>query len=74
MEISKTAQVAKKTVTDALAKAMKQADRLRHVVVIGETIEGDLSSHVLIATRETTIAQMNFMADIVKEYCLSKEN
>jgi hypothetical protein len=65
-------RLAEKTITEALAKAMEQADRMKHVVVICETIESDNSSHVIIATEQTSIAQINFMADIVKEWCLSK--
>ena len=64
-------RVAPKTVTDTLAEAMEQADRLKHVVIIAETIEGDEFSQMVFANEGITLAQLNFLAAIIQQWTLT---
>lgn len=55
-------------VTYTIAKAMEQADRFKHVVIIAETVDEDECSHVMLASNGTELASLNYMADILKDW------
>lgn len=61
-------KLAPKTVTETLVGALEQADRFTKVIVVGETKEGDKLSHVLLLSGDCSLADANYLMDLVKHY------
>jgi hypothetical protein len=60
--------IARKDVTDTLAHAMESADKMRHVIVIYETIESEDSAGGVISSDEVTLSKMNYLLDMGKKW------
>jgi len=63
-------RILKSTVTEAMMSAMEQAGRIRHVVIIYETVEGEKSTHGVIADEELTTEGANYLLDVGKKWML----
>jgi len=58
-------------VTDTIAKAMENADRMKTVIIIYETYEDNKKSSGGILTQENaTLSQMNWLIDMAKWWLL----
>lgn len=64
----KIERIASKDVTDTLARAMENADRMKSVVVIYETQDGAESPGGVMCNDNATIAQMNYLLDLAKKW------
>jgi hypothetical protein len=60
--------IADKSITETLVRALENADRMKHVIVIFETIDSDPCSGFIFSDGETTLAQMNYMLDCGKQW------
>jgi hypothetical protein len=63
--------IACQDVTDTLAHAMESADKMRHVIVIYETIESEDSSGGVISNDDVTLSKMNYLLDMGKKWIFS---
>lgn len=62
---------ARKDVVEAIAEAMETADRMRHVIILYETIESDESSGGIISDDEITLSKTNYLLDMGKKWIFS---
>jgi hypothetical protein len=51
--------------------AMEEAGRIKHVVIIYETIEGEKATHGVISDNDISLEGMNFLLDVGKRWVLS---
>jgi hypothetical protein len=61
-------KLAEKTVTETLARAMERADRMSHVIVIYETLEGEEVTGGILVDDAFTLAGMNYLFDLGKKW------
>lgn len=66
----KMQRIATKDVTDTLALAMENADRMKHCLIIYETIEGESCAYGFMSNEEADLKTANYMCDIFKSYVL----
>lgn len=59
------------SVTETIIQALEQADRFKKVIIVAETHEGDELSQILLISSNTSLADANFLMDLVKQYCLT---
>jgi hypothetical protein len=64
----KFARISKSTVTEAIMSAMEEAGRIKHVVIIYETVEGEKATHGVVTDDDLTLADANFMLDVGKKW------
>lgn len=67
MTISK---IATRNLTEAIAKAMEQADRIKRVIIIYETKDDEPTSHGVIMPGDMTLAEANYLLDMAKRWAL----
>lgn len=67
-------KIASKDVTDTLASAMERADRMKHVLIIYETKEGEKATYGFVMNDEVDLKTANYMADVFKSYILTGFN
>jgi len=68
-------KIAAKDVTDALAQAMENADRMKNVLIIWETSDDEKETYGFITNEELTVRDSNFMVDTFKSWlfdCLKR--
>ena len=56
------------SVTDTLVRAMESAERMKHVIVLYETKDGDDSPGGVMTQPNVTLAQMNYLLDLAKHW------
>jgi len=61
-------RMATKDVTEALARAMEYADRMRNVVILYDSHDGDPNPGGMISNDEMTIAELNYLFDLGKKW------
>lgn len=61
-------KVVDKTVTDTLARAMENADRMKNVIVLYETHDDADAPGGFFASEESTIALINYLLDLGKHW------
>jgi hypothetical protein len=62
-------RINKSSVTEALMEALENADNMKHVFIVYETIDGNKdSSGGIIAQEDTTLGQLNYLLDKVKAW------
>lgn len=64
----KIQHIAAKNVTECLAHAMENADKMKHVMVIYETHDDDPNPGGWHSTEGMTIATMNYLLDLGKKW------
>ena len=64
--------LATRSITETIAKAMEQADRIKNIVIIYETNDDEKTSHGICVPGAMTLAQINFLCDVGKEYVFEK--
>lgn len=62
------------SITETIAIAMEQADRIKNIVIIYETKDEEKTSHGIIAPSDSTLAQLNFLCDIGKDWIFSQQS
>jgi len=63
-------RIATQSVTDTIARAMEQADRMERVVIIYETVEGEKSPGGMLVQEDTTFPAINWMLDQAKKWVI----
>lgn len=63
-------KICESSVTEAIAKAMENADRMKQVVIIYETNDDQDTSHGVICQGNITREKTNYLLDIAKEWVL----
>jgi hypothetical protein len=63
-------KLASKDVTDTLAMAMEHADRMKNILIIYETVDGDEHGAGFMQNDELDLKSANYMCDIFKSYVL----
>ena len=58
-------------IAKALVLAFENAPRMKKIVVIYEIVEGEDTTHGVIANSEMTLAEMNLLLDIGKEWIVN---
>lgn len=62
--------LATRDVTQTIAEAMENADRMKHVLIIYSTVDGERAAYGLHNDERLTLKEMNYMVDIAKSWCL----
>jgi S-adenosylmethionine synthetase len=68
--MEKMQKIASKDVTETLARAMEHADRMKHVLIIYETKEGEETSFGFFQNDELDVKTANYMNDVFKAWVL----
>jgi hypothetical protein len=69
--MASTEKLAPKTVTETLVEALEHADRFKKVIIVAETSDGDELSQMLFLSGDTSLAEANYLMDLVKQYVLT---
>lgn len=64
-------RIAAPTVTECLARAMENADKMKNVIVLYESCEGDPSPGGIMMNDDATLAMMNYLLDLAKSWIFS---
>jgi hypothetical protein len=56
------------TVTDTIARAMENAEKMKSVVILYESVEGEKSAGGIITQGNMTLATLNYLLDLGKRW------
>lgn len=56
--------------TEALIKALEKADKMKYVAIVYETLDGESKPYGIIIQQDMTVAQVNYLVDVIKCYLL----
>jgi hypothetical protein len=63
-------RIASKSVTDTIARAMEEADRIKVIVIVYETLDGDDSPGGLLLQDDVEFSTINWLLDQAKKWVI----